>query len=91
MPVVQRETGHLLRLASSRPCQRTERLLPSIAALLGLELDLGIPDHTTFSRRSPDWGRCNLASASSWLSGVLVPYLRTGADGSAGLVASTML
>src|SRR4051794_17167603 len=45
------ETGHLLRLAFGRPWQQTEGLLRSIAALLGLEL--GTPDHTTFSRRSP--------------------------------------
>src|SRR5215217_2539742 len=44
-------TGHLLRLAFGRPWRQTEGLLRSIAALLGLEL--GIPDHTTFSRRSP--------------------------------------
>ena len=44
-------TGHLLRLAFGRPWRPTEGLLRSIAALLGLEL--GIPDHTTFSRRSP--------------------------------------
>src|SRR5919199_33934 len=45
------ETGHLLRLAFGRPWRQTEGLLRSIAALLGLEV--GIPDHTTFSRRSP--------------------------------------
>ena len=45
------ETGHLLRLAFSRPWRQTEGLLRSITALLGL--DVGVPDHTTFSRRSP--------------------------------------
>ncbi len=45
------ETGHLLRLAFGRPWRQTEGLLRSVAALLGL--DVGIPDHTTFSRRSP--------------------------------------
>src|ERR687886_246344 len=45
------ETGHLLRLAFGRPWRQTEGLLRSLAPLLGL--DLGIPDHTTFSRRSP--------------------------------------
>ena len=45
------ETGHLLRLAFSRPWRQTEGLLRSIASLLGLEV--GIPDHTTFPRRSP--------------------------------------
>jgi hypothetical protein len=38
-------------LAFGRPWRQTEGLLRSIAALLGLEL--GIPDHTTFARRSP--------------------------------------
>ena len=45
------ETGHLLRLAFGRPWRQTEGLLRSLATLLGL--DIGIPDHTTFSRRSP--------------------------------------
>ena len=45
------ETGHLLRLAFGRPWRQTEGLLRSIAALLGI--DVGVPDHTTFSRRSP--------------------------------------
>src|SRR5215217_2999363 len=44
------ETGHLLRLAFGRPWRQTEGLLRSLATLLGL--DVGIPDHTTFSRRS---------------------------------------
>src|ERR687893_228243 len=45
------ETGHLLRLAFGRPWRQPEGLLRSLATLLGL--DIGIPDHTTFSRRSP--------------------------------------
>src|ERR671912_1732855 len=45
------ETGHLLRLAFGRPWRQTEGLLRSLAALLGV--DLGVPDHTTFARRSP--------------------------------------
>src|SRR5215217_7835661 len=45
------ETGHLLRLAFGRPWRQTEGLLRSLAGLLGL--DIGTPDHTTFSRRSP--------------------------------------
>ncbi len=45
------ETGHLLRLAFGRPWRQTEGLLRSITALLGLSI--GVPDHTTFSRRSP--------------------------------------
>src|ERR687894_677288 len=46
------ETGHLLRLAFGRPWRQTEGLLRSLAALLGV--GIGVPDHTTFSRRSPD-------------------------------------
>ena len=45
------ETGHLLRLAFGRPWRQTEGLLRSLVILLGV--DVGIPDHTTFSRRSP--------------------------------------
>src|SRR3954469_6931427 len=45
------ETGHLLRLAFGRPWRQTEGLLRSLANLLGLSID--VPDHTTFSRRSP--------------------------------------
>jgi len=45
------ETGHLLRLAFSRPWRQTEGLLRSTTALLGI--DVGVPDHTTFSQRSP--------------------------------------
>jgi hypothetical protein len=45
------ETGHLLRLAFGRPWRQTEGLLRSIVGLLGLNVD--VPDHTTFSRRSP--------------------------------------
>jgi hypothetical protein len=45
------ETGHLLRLAFGRPWRQTEGLLRSLATVLGV--DVGIPDHTTFSRRSP--------------------------------------
>src|SRR5215213_6762314 len=45
------ETGHLLRLAFGRPWRQTEGLLRSLATLLNL--DIGVPDHTTFARRSP--------------------------------------
>jgi hypothetical protein len=45
------ETGHLLRLAFSRPWRQTEDLLRSLVGLLGASV--GVPDHTTFSRRSP--------------------------------------
>ena len=45
------ETGHLLRLAFGRPWRQTEGLLRSLTTLLGVSV--GVPDHTTFSRRSP--------------------------------------
>jgi len=45
------ETGHLLRLAFGRAWRQTEGLLRSITDLLGLSV--GVPDHTTLSRRSP--------------------------------------
>jgi hypothetical protein len=48
------ETGHLLRLAFGRPWRQTEGLLRSIVGLLGLAV--GVPDHTTFARRSPGLG-----------------------------------
>ncbi len=44
----------MLRLAFGRPWRQTEGLLGSILELLGL--DLPVPDHTTFSRRSDDLG-----------------------------------
>jgi len=40
----------MLRLAFGRPWRQTEGMLASILRLLGL--DLPVPDHTTFSRRS---------------------------------------
>src|SRR5215212_9321080 len=51
------ETGHLLRLAFGRPWRQTEGLLRSLATLLGL--GIGVPDHTTFSRRSPGLALAN--------------------------------
>ena len=48
------ETGLMLRLAFGRPWRQTEGMLGSIIDLLGLELS--VPDHTTFSRRSLDMG-----------------------------------
>ena len=48
------ETGLMLRLAFGRSWRQTEGLLGSIMDLLGL--DLLVPDHTTFSRRSVDLG-----------------------------------
>ncbi|HYH36971.1 MAG TPA: IS5 family transposase [Azospirillum sp.] len=46
------ETGQMLRLAFGRPWRQTEGLLGSLMRLLAL--DLPVPDHTTFSRRSAD-------------------------------------
>jgi hypothetical protein len=48
------EAGLMLRLAFGRPWRQTEGLLGSVMGLLGL--DLPVPDHTTFSRRSADLG-----------------------------------
>ena len=48
------EAGLMLRLAFGRPWRQTEGMLGSIVDLLGL--DLPVPDHTTFSRRSADLG-----------------------------------
>ncbi|WP_042703954.1 IS5/IS1182 family transposase, partial [Azospirillum sp. B506] len=44
------EAGLMLRLAFGRPWRQTEGLLGSLMRLLGLELS--VPDHTAFSRRS---------------------------------------
>ena len=44
------ETGMMLCLAFGRPWRQTEGLLRSVARLMNL--DIGIPDHTTLSRRS---------------------------------------
>ncbi len=43
------ETGIALRLVFHQPLRQTEGLLRSIAAVFGV--DIGIPDHTTLSRR----------------------------------------
>src|SRR3712207_4379726 len=67
------ETGHLLRLAFGRPWRQTEGLLRSLTALLGV--DIGIPDHTTFSRRSP-----GLALAGSLADACLEPPRRDLAE-----------
>jgi hypothetical protein len=48
--VVAIETRMMLRLAFGRPWRQTEGLLRSLAQLMNL--DIGIPDHTTLSRRS---------------------------------------
>ena len=46
------EAGLMLRLAFGRPWRQTKGLLGALMRLLGL--DLPVPDHTTFSRRSAD-------------------------------------
>jgi hypothetical protein len=48
------EAGLRLRLAFGRPWRQTEGRVGSIMDLLGL--DLTVPDHATFSRRSVDLG-----------------------------------
>ena len=48
------EVGLMLRLAFGRPWRQTEGMLGSIMDLLGL--DLPVPDHTMFSRRSVGLG-----------------------------------
>ena len=58
------ETGHLLRLAFGRPWRQTEGLLRSLATLLGL--DIGVPDHTTFSRRSPGLALAGSLAQGRW-------------------------
>jgi transposase len=58
------EAGLMLRLASGRPWRQTEGLLGSLMRLLGL--DVPVPDHTTFSRRSAN---LEVASALSRTDG----------------------
>ncbi|RDI50324.1 DDE family transposase [Microvirga subterranea] len=58
------ETGLLLRLTFGRPWRQTEGMLASILRLLGL--DLPVPDHTTFSRRSANLGDVTLTEYSGW-------------------------
>jgi hypothetical protein len=48
------EVGLMLRLAFGRPWRQTEGMLGSIMDLLSL--DLAVPDHTMFSRRSVGLG-----------------------------------
>ncbi len=81
------ETGHLLRLAFGRPWRQTEGLLRSLATLLGL--DIGVPDHTTFSRRSPGlwlWCTNRLMDVGQQLSPpfrryAAIPACRAGSSG----------
>ena len=60
------EAGLMLRLAFGWPWRQTEGLLGSLMRLLGLKLP--VPDHTTFSRRSPD---LEVASALSKTDGLV--------------------
>ena len=48
------EVGLMLRLAFGRPWRQTEGMLGSLMNLLSL--DLAVPDHTLFSRRSVGLG-----------------------------------
>ena len=57
------ETGLMLRLAFGRPWRQTEGMLASIMRLLSL--DLPVPDHTTFSRRSANLTVTKALSAAS--------------------------
>jgi hypothetical protein len=57
------ETGLMLRLAFGRPWRQTEGMLASILRLL--DLDLPVPDHTTFSRGSADLTVAKALSAAS--------------------------
>ncbi|SMF88378.1 Transposase DDE domain-containing protein [Azospirillum oryzae] len=58
------EAGLMLRLAFGRPWRQAESLLGSLMRLLGL--DVPVPDHTTFSRRSAN---LRVASALSRTDG----------------------
>jgi hypothetical protein len=74
------ETGHLLRLGFGRPWWQTEGLLRSLATLLGL--DIGVPDHTTFSRRSPGLTLASsLAQAQRTGPSPSISFLRWRVDG----------
>ena len=56
------ETGHLLRLAFGRRWRQIGGLLRSLVTVLGV----GVPDHTTVSRRSPGLGlAASLAEAQA--------------------------
>jgi hypothetical protein len=57
------ETGLMLRLAFARPWRQTEGMLASIMRLL--DVNLPVPDHTTFSRRSADLIVARALSAAS--------------------------
>ena len=70
------ETGHLLRLAFGRPWRQTEGLLRSLATLLGVEI--GVPDHTTFSRRSPGLALANAMARAQRTGPVHVVIDATG-------------
>jgi hypothetical protein len=45
------ETGSLLRLAFNLPLRQTDGLMTSVFELMGISL--GVPDHSTLSRRAP--------------------------------------
>ena len=60
----------MLRLAFGRPRRQTEGMLASIMRLLGL--DLPVPDHTTFSRRSADLTVAKALSTAGGLVNVVI-------------------
>src|SRR5215207_5151880 len=64
------ETGLMLGLAFGRPWRQTEGMLASIMRLLGL--DLPVPDHTTFSRRSANLTVTKALSAASGSVNVVI-------------------
>src|SRR3954453_4236282 len=73
------ETGHLLRLAFGRPWRQTEGLLHSLPPLLGV--GIGVPDHTTFSRRSPGLALATALAQAQASGPVHVVIDATGLEG----------
>ena len=75
----------MLRLAFGRPWRQTEGMLGLIMDLL--DLDLAVPDHTTFSRRSANLG---VATALKKTSGpVHVVIDSTGLKGTVKLLGES--
>jgi transposase len=70
--VIAVETGLMLWLAFGRPWRQTEGMLASIMRLLGL--DLPVPDHTTFSRRSANPSVTKALSAASGPVNVVIDF-----------------
>jgi hypothetical protein len=68
--VIAVETGLMLRMAFERPWRQTEGMLASILRLLGLELP--VPDHTTFSRRSANLSVAKVLSTATGAVNVVI-------------------